>query len=632
MLPLSNYIIAQERFIEIEKKLNEISEKNIGLKENVELSVNGVTIQEFIRAISTAHKLNVSVDSKITGEVINNFSNANVSDVFLFLCRQYDLDIQFIGSIISFIKFIEPPILKEALKSKIPVVIYNSQNDFLSLELKNDSLDRVVQEITKMSLHNVILSPDVKSKLISVFIQNRPFESALDKMALANGLKVTKTSDNFYYLEKEDVNISSIPRLNSSDKKNTNNLGKNQNDNENDILIEIKDDHILSIETQEIPISSIIKAVSSKLYKNFFLYNDLKGNATLHIENVDYDQFLSYLLNGSDYTYKKQDDNVYLIGERSIEGLRTTELVQLQNRTVESILDAIPSELKKGVELKEFNELNGLILSGSFLKINEIKNFIWIIDQVVPMISIDVMILDVKKSSIVSTGISAGLGGGSSVQPISTGGTVFPDVNLSVTSTSINDLINGINGFGLINLGKVTPDFWLKIQALEEDGYLKSRSTPKLSTLNGHEANLKIGNTEYYLEEANNVIGSQNPQNIITRIYKSVNADLSVTIKPIVSGDDQVTLQIEVTQSDFTSRISADAPPGSVTRNFKSLIRVKNGELILLGGLEEKSKSDNTKGIPILARIPILKWFFTNKTREKNQSKLNIIIKPTIIY
>ncbi len=149
--------------------------------------------------------------------------------------------------------------------------------------------------------------------------------------------------------------------------------------------------------------------------------------------------------------------------------------------------------------------------------------------------------------------------------------------------------------------------------------------------MNGHETKLSIGNTEYYLEEQLNIIGTQNPQSTKIDTYKPVEAELSVIITPIVSGDDQITLEIEVNQSDFTARISTTAPPGKVSRTFKSQIRVKNEEMILLGGLEENRTNKTSSGTPFLSRIPILKWFFSTKTDEKSKSKLNIFIKPTII-
>jgi type IV pilus assembly protein PilQ len=90
-------------------------------------------------------------------------------------------------------------------------------------------------------------------------------------------------------------------------------------------------------------------------------------------------------------------------------------------------------------------------------------------------------------------------------------------------------------------------------------------------------------------------------------------------------------MEIDVQQSDFTARISQFAPPGSVTRKFQSLIRVKNQEVIILGGLEEKKLSDSATGVPLLSRIPVLKWFFSGRSREDSKSKLTIFIKPIII-
>ena len=172
----------------------------------------------------------------------------------------------------------------------------------------------------------------------------------------------------------------------------------------------------------------------------------------------------------------------------------------------------------------------------------------------------------------------------------------------------------------------------MQLQALEENGVIKVRSTPKLSTLNGYEATLTSGETRYYLEEQSSTISSTAIQQTNTKQYKSVNADLTIKINPIVSGNGQITLEIEVSQSDFKGSSVAGAPPNSINRKFKSQIRVKNGEMVLLGGLERNETSDKGSGIPVLSRIPVIKWFFSSRSRSKSNSKLDIFIKPTVIY
>jgi type IV pilus assembly protein PilQ len=90
-------------------------------------------------------------------------------------------------------------------------------------------------------------------------------------------------------------------------------------------------------------------------------------------------------------------------------------------------------------------------------------------------------------------------------------------------------------------------------------------------------------------------------------------------------------MDIKVNQSDFTERINETAPPGQVTRAFQSTVRIKNQEMVLLGGLEEKRVNASGKGVPLLSRIPVLKWLFSSRNDQRTKGKLNIFIKPTII-
>jgi type IV pilus assembly protein PilQ len=383
------------------------------------------------------------------------------------------------------------------------------------------------------------------------------------------------------------------------------------------------------LRAENVPIKDIISTVSKELLVNYYIYTEPKGNVTLFVENATYDDLLTYILTGSEYTYKQQDF-LYLIGERKQEGFRKAELIQLQNRPVENIMGLIPADIKKDVDLKEFLELNGIIATGSEIQIEEIKLFLAEIDKVVPMVMIEVMIIDINRSHTINTGVSMGIG--QNPNSTTTNGSLSPGIDFDFSSESVNNLINGFNGLGLVNIGNVVPEFYMSLQALENNGNLKMRSTPRLSTLNGHSANIKIGNTEYYLEQNSNVYASNTPQTVITQNYKSVNADLSVTIKPFISSDNQVTLDIQVEQSDFTARVAPTAPPGSVTRTFKSMIRVKDGELIILGGLEQKTTENSASGLPGISRVPILRSIFGKNKKVKENSKLTILIKPVIIY
>jgi type IV pilus assembly protein PilQ len=217
--------------------------------------------------------------------------------------------------------------------------------------------------------------------------------------------------------------------------------------------------------------------------------------------------------------------------------------------------------------------------------------------------------------------------------PASDGGSLFPVADLNLGAITINKIIGGFNGFTSSNIGKVVPNFYAKIQALETNGDLKIRSTPKLSTLNGHQATLSRGKRSYYAVTQTNTIGTQNPVITDVKNYFPIDADLSIGIRPLVSGDGNITLNINVQQSSFNGeRIDPEAPPGIDSREFTSTIRVKNKDVVILGGIEETSKNDSGSGVPFLARVPIIKWLFSKRTRTASKTKLSVLIKPTIIY
>lgn len=616
----SKLLLAQDRFVEIEEKLKALTETIPALDQKVDVSVNGVTIQEFIRGIASSTNLNLSVDPVLSIKVTNSFNQIPVKDILIFVCRVYKLDISVIGSIINIVGYKEPIPVKIAPPEKKLNISYDSQNDLLSFDFEKDTLSKVSKEITNITSKNIALSPGINNITVSGYVKQMPFDAAIEKFCFSNNLNVSKSDDQFYLIEK---NEDATNKETSGKQKRKNILGGNRSKKD---ILKVSSVDSISIDVTEQPLADVISSVSNKVAMPFTFLSEIKGNTTVNIKNSEYEEFLLQVLKGTPYSYKFEN-GIYFIGDKKLEELKESRVISLQYRTVDKLKELLPQSLTKDLELMEFVEQNSLVVTGNVISIKALENLILEIDKVVPVILIEVIIVDVNKNNSVSTGITAGIG----TAPVSKQ-TVLPNTEWTFGSQSINSLINSFNGFGWIKLGKVAPNFYLKIKALEDNGLLKIRSTPKLSTLNGHEALLTSGETKYYKEEQSNYIGSQNPSLSNSYTWKSTKADLNVTIKPIVSSDDQITLDIKVEQSEFTPREFENAPPGQVSRTFQSLIRVKNEEMVLLGGLEKTTSNASSSGLPLLSRIPIIRWFFGNRTKSKTETKLSIFIKPTVIY
>lgn len=616
-----------DRFVALEQKLKELEKDVPGLSETVDFGVSGASIQEFIRAIAETNQLNISVDPQLNFRVYNRFTGEKVSNVLLFLAREYNLDIRFVGSIMSFFPYATPEMPKPVVPVKEPGISFSSYSELVSLDLKEDTLAKVARKLTQLTKKNVVLAPGLENAKVSIYVESIPLKNALEKLAFANKLQVNKADDDSYFLEPMEVENTANTTSKSYDAKRSG--MRSPSKKKPDFLINVKDSMgtgYVTINAIDMPIIDIVKTVSEELGYNYFLFSDIKGNTTSIVSNVRYQDFLSLLLQGTDYTFRL-DKDIYLIGERKLEGLRSYKVIQFQFRSFDSMLESIPAELKKGIEIKEFKELNSILLSGSLPQILEVETFLKELDKVVPMITIEVILLDVRKGRNVKTGISAGL-----KDTISNAGALLPGFDFTLGSGSINKFIGSIGSNNLINLGKVTPKFYVGLSALEQNSNVNVRSVPKLSTLNGHDANLSIGSTRYYSTTTQNVVGSLNPQTVVTQQFTPVQANLAISIKPIVSGDDQVTLNVDVSISDFIGDPPANAPPPAATSQFKSIIRVRNEEMVVLGGLERQETSDNGSGTPILSRIPVIKWLFSSRSKSRNKVISVVFIKPTIVY
>lgn len=610
----------------LEDTVNSYAEGNPSLLETINIDISGLTVSEFLNSIAVEHKINLSVDSNLTETVESSFFEIPVKDVFLFLARKYGLEVEIINNIIVFKKEKVARTVKETPKLKEIDATYNEDNKFLSLKLSSDSLARVAQKITDISGINIVLGPDVKDKKVSAYILNRPIDQVLDMMAKSNQMKISVDENDFYYLEKD-----SAPKETSSKKKGSSRKGgKKLADLESTAEIELDASGFLNIKAFDTDITPLIAEAAELLHVNYFMYNRPDGlKTTLVADRITFDDLLDNAFKGKPFTFKRTDD-FYLIGEQNIEGLRSTEMIRLENRTIELVLETLPADLLENVEVKEFIELNGFLVSGSRPRIQEIKEYIKEIDVVVPMILIEVIIAQYQKSSDVQTGLQAGL---LEEGTRTTSGVLFPTTDVQVNSGSVNSLIDAFNGLGIFNLGKVTENFYANLRLLENNSIINLKSTPKISTLNGHEAKLSIGETSYYFEQNNRLINSGLGNDILqSGQWKSTDANLSVNIKPFVSKDEQITLNIIVERSTFLGRQGENAPPGRATQQFESMVRCKNSEMILLGGLDELEKENSGTGTPGLSKIPVLKWFFSSRKKSKSNGKLHVFIKPTVVY
>ena len=692
-----------ERLPLIQKELDSLSVTNKGLNETLDASIvlNEVTLANFLLAVSNVHNISMNVSSQL-GQInlTNNFSDVTIANVLLFLCKEYDLDIEFTGQILS----VKPYVHIEENKAYPIVIDYNPTNETIAIDTKANNLYEVFRHIMDASAKNLMFAPGMENQKLTSYIKPTNFDAAMDKLALANNLTLTKTKDNFYVFDVQSKDNAST---------NQQSLRRRLQPNSTFKVLD-KNRQLLEVNFTNTPIVDVIRTVGDSLNISMFLASPLEqaGNVTLKTKSISFDNLLVKMfepqvevtttvkdqntsssnnrnsnaqnkpIESKRYTFKKEGD-IYFFGTTNQLSVRKVEIITLKHRSVnlmddpesmlsntnvrdnfiaadqgfrnqtsyntgntprpqntnnrnlrsnnqddKSILDIIPEEIKYGLDFKVDFELNNIYVTGTSARIEFFKDFVNKIDKTIPVILIEVMIVEAQTTNTLEAGVTWGIGN----EPQTTQGSLFPTTDLTLGAKTINKIINGFSSTSVFNFGQVVPNFFATIKAMETNGDLKIKSTPKLATLNGHRASFSNGQTSYYAIVQRNIIGTDNPQTSEIRNYFPIDAKLGLDIKPYVTGDKQVLLDINVIQSSFGQRIADDAPPDINSRNFSSVVRMKDQDIAVLGGLEENYKNNSGSGVPFLARIPIIKWLFSKRVREGRKSKLTVFIKPTVIY
>lgn len=663
-----NFLVAHgqttsDRIPAIETKLNSLLSTGAPLDDSITISMNS-SIQEFVTFLGESTGLNITIEPEKQATITVTFTEAKVKDVILHLCEAYDLDVRLTGNIIRLVRFEKP---KEPYRPK-ELNIEFARGSGVSLNLQRDTLDRVIAELSKLTGQNIVVEPLIRYTEVSGYVNKVPLEKALEQLALNNDLSYEK-KDNYFYLgtfqgdpdsprnrqklepavQTEGLFVKKI----SGDKVQIKAIDVPVLALIQEVAIELDEDYLLM---PEVTISSYRSSRSSNNSRNNGITdsnsrsntgnnrNNQRGNngpsvsgssdnrVSLQLNAASFTQVLKEATKNSDYTYDVLN-GLATIGLRNAETLRETKLVKLRYRSARDMLDFIPEEMQLGVSIDTLLELNSLILNGSAKNISEVMTFINKVDQIVPVISIELTIVDVQTNLMDEFGVEIGSTPGGKVPGgiVIGGETGREGINFTPSQGSINRILKALAGANIINLGLVSADFFLSIKAIEEQGLIEVKSTPKLSTLNSHTARMSVGQTRYYEIEEVNFPGVDNPIPVQSQRFESIDANLAIHITPIVSGDEQVTLEIYFEQSEFTA-IPEQGPPPTVSRKFESSIRVRNGEMIVLGGLERDSNSKTTRGVPGISKVPIIGWLFGKKSKTKRKEKLLIFIKPVVTY
>lgn len=222
-------------------------------------------------------------------------------------------------------------------------------------------------------------------------------------------------------------------------------------------------------------------------------------------------------------------------------------------------------------------------------------------------------------------------------------------VNWSNFSLALNGTYsNSFNNTGVANpVYKFGIDFNPAglIDFLRTYGDVEILSNPKVLTLNNQPAVINVGQQLSYLYQNGSIIGTTSTPTTTTNTLGSVFVGLTLNIIPEVTEDGYIIMRINPITSELidnselsstggsttTSQTDRVMPPDTRVKQMTSIVKVKDSQKVLIGGLIEKKIDKSETKVPLIGDIPLLGRLFHNTTDTVRKSELFILITPTLV-
>jgi type II secretory pathway component GspD/PulD (secretin) len=307
-----------------------------------------------------------------------------------------------------------------------------------------------------------------------------------------------------------------------------------------------------------------------------------------------------------------------------------------------SIVRVVCTVLTKLGDIELEPRTNALVVTDIPEVFPQVEQIIAELDKKAPQVMIEAQIVEIDSDRTRNLGFEWG-GPNGELASFSGGrrDTYFPfnlPRNLSnlhffdpITATSNS----GQTGNSQLTIGVSTLDLsQLKItlRALVQRSEARFLGKPKVLSMNNKQALIEI-NAQEGLNIQSNIQGGQGTSQATTSVERFTTG-VSLKVTPQVNKEGYITMLLEPSFTDAQEAVISQASNkvyNPITRKATTLVRVKNGQTLVLGGLLRSVENKVIRKVPFLGYIPIIGWFFTSNTNTRRNMDLVIFITPTIV-
>src|SRR5499427_6487211 len=314
----------------------------------------------------------------------------------------------------------------------------------------------------------------------------------------------------------------------------------------------------------------------------------------------------------------------------------------LSNLSQPTELQDVVNAIRAVLDVQRVQQLlsqNALVVRGTPDQIALAQKLVEDLDKARLEVLVDIAVMQVSKDRSRTLGINP-----------PTSATIQLQNNINSTTTTTTTTFSGNSatvtigstntGINLNTLGNLTAEnFQVTIPAANLSAVMGASDTkllqnPQIRTLDGQKASLKIGDrVPVATGSFQPGIGGVGINPLINTQFQYLDVNINIDITPHVHAGREVTLKMSLDISAVTSHVNIGGidQPVIGQRKIEHEIRLKDGEVNLLGGILEDQQTKALTGIPGLASVPILKYLFSSTNTEHRENEIVFVLVPHII-
>jgi type IV pilus secretin PilQ/predicted competence protein len=416
----------------------------------------------------------------------------------------------------------------------------------------------------------------------------------------------------------------------------------------------------ISLEFKEADIRDVFRLIAEVSKLNIIVTDDVKGNVTVRMKNVPWDQALDVILNTNnlgmvrvgnvvrisplDRLRKEEKERLEFIEETKKKEPLITRLIPVNYASASEISSQIKPLLTERGTIQVDARTNTIIVKDVKKTVDEAEKLVRTLDLQTPQVLIEARIVEANTNFTRELGVQWGGRFSASPQYGTPTGLYFPNTigvtgfteltgrpTRDVGSAEVpNFVVNlpasvgiGTGGgigftFGSLNNSAILD---LRLSAMESVGEGKVISSPRVVTLDNREAEIKQGISIPF--ETVSQAGTQT---------QFIDATLSLKVTPHVTADRTVIMKIKAEKNaPNTSVRSAGGVPSIDKKEASTEILIRDGETAVIGGIYTITKSKTVAGVPWFSRIPVIGWLFRKTTYTDETKELVVFITPRVI-